>query len=107
MLSPGNSSPLSPKSPDRWKRVTSEVTFQEGGWHATYRCTRNGFTADLDLHSDADTDTVEVVLDDYTEYGNPETRTRRYERTVPELEDETVLGEIATEWVEKAENGEF
>lgn len=64
-------------------------------------------TAELDIHSDPDTNTVEITLDDYTNRSDTATRTRRYERTVDELNDEDTLNEIATEWVEQAENDEL
>lgn len=96
-----------PKAPPGWNRVANQPHLNNQGWYALYKCQANGLSADLNLRSKPDTDTVEIVLDDYTDRLDVETRTRRYELTVPEIEDIDALNQIASEWVEKAENNEL
>lgn len=98
---------LSPKAPNGWELTQSEPVRNGDGYMATYRNETNGMHAELSLYSRPDTTTVEVTLDDYTNPSDLDTSTRRYERTVPVLEDIDTLNEIATEWVEKAEAGEL
>ncbi|MFA9517290.1 hypothetical protein ACERIT_08750 [Halopenitus sp. H-Gu1] len=98
---------IAPNAPTGWKRITNEPAKSGEGYHASYRRVANGMTADIDLHSAPDTDVVKVVIDDYTDRNDPETRTRRVERTVSKIEDVETLEEVATEWVEKARKNDL
>lgn len=102
MYNPDFSPELAPNAPAGW-----EIVNNGKGYRTTYRCEAGSHTADLDLFSELDTDVVEVVLDDYSDYSDHDTRTRRVELTVPKTQDVETLEKVATEWIEKARNNEL
>lgn len=96
-----------PDEPENWDRVANEPSSADGrGYTAIYRTVENGMTADLTIHCIPGKEVVEIVLDEYSDYPDPESRTRQFDVEVPKHKDEETFEDITDAWIKAVSDNE-